>query len=256
MIRVVVTGAAGKMGQQLCRAVKADGELELVAAVDINASEKISQELGISITSNLAEVLKTCKGEVLVDFTRADAVIPNVRTATEAGLHAVIGTTGLASEEIEELKMMAQKSGKNILLAPNFALGAVILMMLSQKIAGFFDRVEIIELHHDQKADAPSGTSIATAEMIAKELKPVPLKSEEKYPGVRGGKVKGIPIHSVRLPGLVAHQEVIFGLQGQILTLRHDSFDRSSFIPGVLKAVKEISQHPGFTYGLDKFIGL
>lgn len=258
MIKVIVAGAAGKMGQTVCRAVLAESDLNLVGGFDVHETALYSlPELeGKLKATTLKGLLSQTKADVLVDFTQANAVLNNVRVATEAGLHAVIGTTGISAVEIDELMSLAQKNKRNILLAPNFAIGAVLMMKLAAKIAPYFERVEIIELHHDQKADAPSGTAIMTAELLADRLKAAPLNEQEKFAGARGAKVKDIPVHSVRLPGLVAHQEVIFGLKGQVLTIRHDSIDRTSFMPGVLKAIREIKNLPGFTYGLDKLLEL
>jgi len=258
MIKVIVAGAAGKMGRTVCQAVAAEPDLELAGGFDVlvSALETVSELKAKPKAASLSELLKEVKADVLVDFTRADAVLNNVKVATEAGLHAVIGTTGLSGVEIDQLIELTKKTKRNILLAPNFAIGAVLMMKLAAKIAPFFERAEIIELHHDQKADAPSGTAIMTAELIADQLKTKPLKEAEKFAGARGAKVREVPVHSVRLPGLVAHQEVIFGLKGQVLTIRHDSLDRTSFMPGVIKAVREISNYRGFTYGLDKILGI
>lgn len=254
-IKVVVVGAAGKMGQTTCDAVLADGELELAGAVDRDGLKvEWLESRGLRIRSDLAAVLSETNASVVVDFTRADAVAKNANVALEAGAHAVIGTTGLPQTEIDALAELTARTGKNILLAPNFALGAVMMMKMSAKIAKYFDRAEVVEYHHDQKHDAPSGTSILTAELIAENLRPAPLDEVEKFAGARGASVNGIPVHSVRAPGFVAHQEVIFGLQGQVLTIRHDSIDRSSFMPGVVMAIKEIGSRPGFTYGLDKLL--
>lgn len=256
-INVIVLGADGKMGRAVCQAILADADIELAGAVDISGAGAIvpmSEELAISPSLN--KVLGAVTADVVVDFTRADSILSNAEAATAAGAHMVIGATGLAATEIESLAKLAKKHGRNILLAPNFAIGAVIMMKVSGKIAAYFDRAEIIELHHDQKHDAPSGTAMLTAKMVAENLKAKPLDEIEKSPGARGANVDGIPVHSIRLPGLVAHQEVIFGLQGQILTIRHDSIDRSSFMPGVIMAVKQIGSRPGFTYGLDKLVDL
>lgn len=245
------------MGRAVCRAILADADLELTGAVDTNGAGAIvpmSEEVTIQPSFN--DALGAGDVDVVVDFSRADSILSNTEAAAAAGAHLVIGATGLAATEIESLAELAERYSRNILLAPNFALGAVIMMKVSGKIAAYFDRAEIIELHHDQKHDAPSGTAILTAKMIAENLRAQPLDEIEKSPGARGANLDGIPVHSVRLPGLVAHQEVIFGLQGQTLTIRHDSIDRSSFMPGVIMAVKQISSRPGFTYGLDKLLDL
>lgn len=260
MIKVIVTGAAGKMGREVCRAALADKDIELVGAVDPNPSEQAVAELrsaaGIDIHHQLPELLKKTRADVLVDFTHAAAVTTNATVAVSAGMHVVIGTTGLSEGEISRLKELAESTISNILLAPNFAVGAVLMMKLSETAAAYADRAEIIELHHDKKADAPSGTAKMTAELMSERLEQRPLAEEEKIAGVRGGLIGDIPVHSVRLPGLVAHQEVILGFQGQTLTIRHDSTDRTSFMPGVMLAVKRIADHRGFIYGLDKILGI
>lgn len=256
-IKVIVVGAAGKMGSAVCRAIISDEDLQLAGAVDkTGVGALVPEAPQVSIQSDLAKTLDETGGDVIVDFTRADSILANAAAAAEAGAHVVIGATGLSAGEIDQLAALAAAGGSNILLAPNFAIGAVIMMKVSERIAPYFSRAEIVEYHHDQKHDAPSGTAILTAEMIGRLLVPGPLDEVEKYPGARGGTVSGIPVHSVRLPGLVAHQEVIFGQTGQILTIRHDSIDRSSFMPGVVLAVKEIGARPGFTYGLDKLLDL
>jgi 4-hydroxy-tetrahydrodipicolinate reductase len=253
MIRVIVAGAAGRMGKTVCQAVNNDNELELVAVVDPR-----KEELSLDVVkgATVSEIAGQVEADVLVDFTNASAVVDNVSQAAKLDMHAVIGTTGLSDHQKEQLKEITKETGRNILLAPNFAIGAVLLIQFASQAAEFFERVEIIELHHDKKLDAPSGTAILTAELIGDKLKQTPLTEKEKVKGARGGTVNSVPIHSVRLPGLVAHQEVIFGLVGQTLTLRHDSTDRTSFMPGVLLAIKEIFNHPGFTYGLEKFLNL
>lgn len=260
MIKVIVTGAAGKMGREVCRAVLADDEVGLAGAVDPSARVEDIAEMrsiaGLDIADNLTQILKYAKADVLVDFTNAAAVLGNANAATSAGMHAVIGTTGLQEDEIEHLKKLTENTGSNIILAPNFAIGAVLMMKLSEIAASHAERAEIIELHHDKKADAPSGTAIMTAKIIGERIKQTPLQEEEKIRGARGGVVENIPVHSIRLPGLVAHQEVIFGFQGQTLTIRHDSIDRASFMPGVMLAVKKIHDFKGFTFGLDKILGL
>lgn len=254
MIKVVASGAAGKMGMAVCRAVIEDDNLELVGAVDkVNAGEDINGS-NIKIDDSLERVMDETHADVLVDFTIADSVIENAEIAIKRGAHIVIGTTGLAADKLDALKVISESSQKNILYAPNFAIGAVLLMKVCESIAGYFDRAEIIEMHHDQKADAPSGTAIMTANLISENLTPQPMQEIEKFKGARGAKVDDIPVHSIRLPGLVAHQEVIFGLQGQTLTIRHDSIDRVSFMPGVVMAVKAIGGKPGFTMGLDKIM--
>lgn len=256
-LKIVVIGAAGKMGLTVCGAVMADPDLELVGAVDTRGFKvEWLDARGLKIRADLEIVLSETGADIIVDFTKADAVMRNAHVALNAGAHAVIGTTGLSASDVDTLISLTAKTEKNILLAPNFALGAVIMMKMGQRIAKYFDRAEIVEYHHDEKIDAPSGTSILTAEMLAENLQAKPLDEVEKFQGARGATVKGIPIHSVRLPGLVAHQEVIMGLEGQVLSIRHDSIDRSSFMPGVIMAIKEIGARSGFTYGLDKLLDI
>ncbi len=256
-IKVVVAGAAGKMGLTVCGAVLGDPGLELVGAVDTrDLSVDWLEARGLSIRADLESTVNETGADVVVDFTKAEAVMRNARVSLNAGAHAVIGTTGLATTDVDTLVSLTAKTGKNIIFAPNFALGAVIMMKIGQRIAKYFDRAEVVEYHHDEKHDAPSGTSILTAELIAENLQAPPLEEVEKYEGARGASVKGIPIHSVRLPGFVAHQEVIFGLKGQTLSLKHDSIDRSSFMPGVVMAIKAVSSRSGFTYGLDKLLDI
>ncbi len=255
--KVVVVGAAGKMGQAVCTAVIEDADLELVGTIDKQGFQVESLEVrGLKIRSDLGAVLDETGAHVIVDFTKADAVMNNAEIALNAGAHAVIGTTGMSPADTDTLVSLTEKTGRNIIVAPNFALGAVIMMKLGQRISRYFDRAEIVEYHHDEKHDAPSGTSILSAEMIAENLQAEPLDEVEKHAGARGATVKGIPVHSVRMPGYVAHQEIMFGLKGQVLSIRHDSIDRTSFMPGVVMAIKEIGARSGFTYGLDKLLDI
>lgn len=258
MIRVVVSGAAGRMGRETCAAIMGDDETALVGLVDttenIHTLQASSGEDPVAVSSNAGEVLAATHPQVLVDFSHASAVARTAAACGEHGVHLVIGTTGLGEDDIGRLKGIAAKSGINVLLAPNFALGAVLMMRFAQEAARFAERAEIIELHHDAKKDAPSGTAILTAEKISENLRTAELPVEEKLSGARGASLGAVRIHSVRLPGLVAHQEVIFGLPGQTLTIRHDSLDRRSFMPGVLLAIKKISSRPGYTYGLDELM--
>jgi 4-hydroxy-tetrahydrodipicolinate reductase len=221
MIRVAVSGAAGRMGQAVCETVDAAEDTELVAKAD--------PALGVALDEVLGEA------DVVVDFTRPDTALANAQACLEAGVHAVVGTTGF---DLEQLRRAAEASGANCFVAPNFAIGAVLLMEVAQKIAPHMPECEIVELHHDRKLDAPSGTAKRTAELISNA----------------GGNVHQ-PIHSVRLPGLVAHQEVVFGGTGQTLSVRHDSIDRSSFMPGVLLAVRRVGDlSQRFTVGLEKLL--
>ena len=253
MIKVLVNGALGRMGRTVCNAVKADSELELVGAVDLFAGEVE----GLTVETNLDAALKKFAPDVMVDFTRPNVVFENVMTALANKVSPVVGTTGLSDEAKEKIREAAEKNDTPAFIAPNFALGAVLMMLTAQKIAKYMPEVEIIELHHDKKLDAPSGTAELTAKMIA-EVRPSHKQGhpdeEERLPHVRGAELDGIRIHSVRLPGYVAHQEVIFGGLGQTLTIRHDSTGRDSFMPGVVLACKKVRALRGLTVGLDKIL--
>ncbi|MBR4905011.1 MAG: 4-hydroxy-tetrahydrodipicolinate reductase [Selenomonadaceae bacterium] len=253
MIKVLVNGALGRMGRTVCNAVSADSELELVGAVDILEGEVE----GVQVETNLDAALKKYSPEVMVDFTRPNVVFDNVMTALENKVSPVVGTTGLSDEAKEKIRELAEKNNTPAFIAPNFALGAVLMMLTAQKIAKYMPDVEIIELHHDKKLDAPSGTAELTAKMIA-EVRPSHkqghLDEVERLANVRGADFDGIRIHSVRLPGYVAHQEVIFGGLGQTLTIRHDSTGRDSFMPGVVLACKKVRNLRGLTIGLDKIL--
>jgi 4-hydroxy-tetrahydrodipicolinate reductase len=261
-IKVLVSGACGKMGQEVIKAVLKDGDLTLVSAVDIrNSGKDIGsllgiESLGVPVRGDLGEALSLDKPQVMVDFTTPMTVMKNIQVALQAKIHVVVGTTGLSPGNIQEITGWCTSYGANVLVAPNFAIGALLMMRFAAEAAQYFPQVEIIELHHDQKLDAPSGTSIKTAEMILNGRGESAKESigEEKIKGVRGGEMGGIHLHSIRLPGLIAHQEVIFGGQGQTLTIRHDSLSRESFMPGVVLAVKQISERRGLTYGLDELL--
>ncbi|MBR0261394.1 MAG: 4-hydroxy-tetrahydrodipicolinate reductase [Selenomonadaceae bacterium] len=253
MIKVLVNGALGRMGRTVCGAVKADSELELVGAVDAFEGEID----GMKVETNLDAALKKFLPDVMVDFTRPDVVFQNVMIALENKVSPVVGTTGLSDDAKEKIRELAEKNQTPAFIAPNFALGAVLMMLTAQKIAKYMPDVEIIELHHDKKLDAPSGTAELTAKMIS-EVRP-PHKQghpdeEERLAHVRGADFDGIRIHSIRLPGYVAHQEVIFGGLGQTLTIRHDSTGRDSFMPGVVLACKKVRNLRGLTVGLDKIL--
>ena len=253
MIKVLVSGALGRMGRTVIDAVKNDSELELVGAVDIFDGEVD----GMKIETDLSSALEKFKPDVMVDFTRPDSVFKNVMTALDKKVSPVVGTTGLSDEQKNQIRESTEKNNTPAFIAPNFAIGAVLMMLLSQKVAKYMPDVEIIELHHDKKLDAPSGTAELTAKMIAevREKHFQGNKDEvEKIPHARGGDYEGMKIHSVRLPGYVAHQEVIFGGLGQTLTIRHDSMGRDSFMPGVLLACKKVHGLKGLTIGLDKIL--
>ncbi|MDP9296160.1 MAG: 4-hydroxy-tetrahydrodipicolinate reductase [Actinomycetota bacterium] len=271
MIRVGVIGACGRVGRLVCRGVVDDPDLALVAAIDRSRTgERIGHHIGrpkvdVTISDDL-EMLVQADAEVAVDFTHPEVVLDNVRWAISHAVDIVVGATGISEDGLAEIPRLLEAGGgeSNVLVAPNFAMGAVMMQRFAEVAARFFPAVEIIELHHDGKVDAPSGTSLATARRIAAaradrsvaEDPVVGATTTESVSGVRGGRVDGVPVHSVRLPGLVAHQEVIFGSEGETLTIRHDSTDRSSFIPGVLLAVKRVSTRPGLTVGLEPLLDL
>jgi 4-hydroxy-tetrahydrodipicolinate reductase len=264
-MRVGVFGAGGRMGSTVCKAVADDPDLELVAAVDPHhAGLDLRQVAGIDEpglqVSPDASALAEARAEVAVDFTSAAAAMGNLRWCAENGVHGVVGTTGLSDDEVEELRgLFAGPPKPNCVFAPNFAIGAVLMMRFAELAAPWFDSAEIIELHHDNKIDAPSGTAMLTVERMAAASAEWSADPTEKtvVPGARGGEgAAGIRVHSVRLRGLVAHQEVLLGTTGQMLSIRHDSLDRTSFMPGVLLAVKAVGDRPGLTVGLDALLGL
>ena len=261
-VRVGVFGAGGKVGSTVCAAVLRDPDLELVAAVDPHhAGIDVSHFTGgpadgLQISSS-ASALGDAGAEVAVDFTFLDAARENVSWCASNGVHAVVGTTGFTDADLAGFAGAFTTS--NCLIAPNFAIGAVLMMRFAEMAAPWFETAEIIELHHDQKLDAPSGTAMRTAELMAAASDEWGKDPTEKVvaEGARGGAAAaGIRVHSVRLRGLVAHQEVLLGTEGQSLSIRHDSYDRSSFMPGVVLACKHIAEHPGLTVGLEPFLGL
>lgn len=262
MTKVIVNGACGRMGQTVLKAVLDDKELELVGAVDIKGGKDVGELLGIGKTNiivgeDLQTVIKAVKPDVMVDFTRPDVIFNNACTALKNHVSPVIGTTGLSDAEKDKLNELAIANNTPAFIAANFAIGAVLMMMMAKEAAKYLLNVEIIEMHHDQKLDAPSGTAITTAEMISEVRKPMKQghpDETEKLTGARGAEYNGIPIHSVRLPGYVAHQEVIFGGLGQTLTLRHDSIDRTSFMPGVVLACKKVTGLKGLVRNLDQIL--
>ena len=263
-LTVAVCGALGRMGREVVKTIAAAPDLELTGAVDREVDQPVDAgvaagvgELGITVVSTL-ESLAANPPEILVDFTQPDSVMANAIRGLDMGSHLVIGTTGLSQGDLKQLDEAARATGRGVIVAPNFALGAVLMMNFAALAAKYFPDVEIIELHHEQKKDAPSGTAIKTAEMIraAREANGFIDACWESLPGARGGDFDGIRIHSVRLPGFVAHQEVIFGLTGQTLTIRHDSTSRESFMPGVLLAIREVSKIEGLIYGLEHLLQL
>ncbi len=246
-LAVGVVGASGRMGSASCAAVAAAADLGLVSALG---------------RSDSLDDLVTAGARVAIDFTRPDVVMANLRFYAEHAIHAVVGTTGFDGARLDELRaILADAAGVGVVVAANFSIAAVLMMQFAEQASVFFDSVEIVELHHDRKLDAPSGTARATAERIAAaraaaDVPAGPDATAEALPGARGASVAGIPVHSVRLRGLVAHQEVLFGGPGELLTIRHDSLDRSSFMPGVLTAVRAVVDRPGLTVGLGALLPL
>ncbi len=245
MIKVAVLGARGRMGSEVVKAVTDAADCELVAALDQGDS---------------LDALVTGGAQVVVDFTTPDVVMANLEFLVKNNIHAVVGTTGFSDDRIAQLNTwLAANPKAGILIAPNFAIGAVLMMEFAEKAAKYFESAEIIELHHPNKVDAPSGTAARTAALIADarksaNLPAMPDATSTSLDGARGALVGDVPVHSVRLRGLIAHQEVLFGGLGETLTIRHDSLDRAGFMPGVLLGVRQISSHPGLTVGLEKFM--
>jgi 4-hydroxy-tetrahydrodipicolinate reductase len=257
-IKVVVHGAVGRMGQTLVDALCREPDMQLVGAIDLKAAgDKLPLPDGSAVpfSSDLDYILFECQPEVLVDFSTAKAVMPAVRQAAERGVNLVIGTTGLAADEVKEIERLAKAKQIGAVVAPNFALGAVLMMHLARIAGKYFDHAEIIELHHEGKLDAPSGTALATAKGMA-EARGKPFIAPAGRAESRGTEVEGISIHSVRLPGLIAHQEVILGGVGQTLSLRHDTSGRDCFMPGVMLAIRAVVKKKGLTYGLESLLGL
>ena len=244
-IRVGVLGARGRMGAEVVKAVTNTSDLELVAQLDLGDS---------------LDQLVASGAQVVVDFTTPDSVMKNLEFLIQNDIHAVVGTTGFDSARIDSLSKELSKHPKvGVLIAPNFAIGAVLMMEFAEKAARYFESAEIIEMHHPAKVDAPSGTAARTAELMTQARKdskkaPMPDATKQSLDGARGSKVGDIPIHSIRAQGLVAHQEVLLGGVGETLTIRHDSLDRAGFMPGVLLGVRSVINHPGLTHGLDKFM--
>jgi 4-hydroxy-tetrahydrodipicolinate reductase len=242
-IRVLVNGAKGRMGQEVVKAVTAASDLELVDQTDLG--------------DDLIARIKASQAQAVVDFTTAAVAFENTRKILEAGVHPVIGTSGLLAEQVAELQQLAEDKGIGGLIAPNFAIGAVLLMKYAQDAAKYLPDVEVIELHHNRKADAPSGTAVKTAQLIAEARQEIPkalVEEKELFEGARGSEVHGVRVHSLRLPGLVAHQEVIFGGTGETLTIRHDSIHRESFMPGVCLACRKVIGTQQLFYGLEHLL--
>jgi len=261
-IRALVAGAYGRMGREVVRVVTSQPDLMLVAAVDPAGADQDAGAaagigpLGIPIRSQLSEALADSSPDVLVDFTVPSAVMGNLRAGLAARVACVVGTTGISQANLEELDGLCRKYEVACLVAPNFAIGAVLVMQFAARAARFFPAAEIIELHHEQKLDAPSGTALRTAETISAAAGEQWAEAAGAAPAARGLAAGRVRIHSVRLPGLVAHQEVIFGGPGQTLSLRHDSISRESFMPGVLLAIRKVRSLPGLVCGLERLLDL
>jgi 4-hydroxy-tetrahydrodipicolinate reductase len=246
-IKVAVLGANGRMGAQTVKAITSTKDLELVASLDLGDS---------------LDLLVSSGAQTVVDFTHPDSVMGNLEFAITQGINVVVGTTGFDKAKLEKLETLLKANPKvGALIAPNFGLGAVLMMQFAAQASKYFESVEIVELHHPDKADAPSGTATRTAELISQARRsvgkaPAPDATASGLAGARGAKVGEVPIHSLRLRGLVAHQEVILGDTGETLTIRHDSIDRSGFMPGVLLGIREVGSHPGLTFGLEHFMDL
>jgi 4-hydroxy-tetrahydrodipicolinate reductase len=241
------------MGRVVCEAVRDAEDLALVAAVD---PAHVGEQVAGHVVHGTIEALATEAAHVAVDFTHPTAVMDDARWCLANGVHLVIGTTGLTPGDLDDLRGLADASEANAFVAPNFAIGAVLMMRFAAEAARYFDAAEVIELHHDRKADAPSGTALATARAIAqaREGAWTGPGGDEAHPGARGADVEGVRVHGVRLPGLLAHQEVLFGGAGQTLSIRHDTTDRSSFMPGVVLAIRAVAGLPGLTVGLDAIL--
>jgi 4-hydroxy-tetrahydrodipicolinate reductase len=260
-IRVVVHGASGKMGREVVNALCRESEFELVGAVELQpGSDSLSLPDGsgtVPFSADLDYILNTCQPDVLVDFTVAKATMPAVRVAARHGVNLVIGTTGLTADDLSEIERLTKEHQIGAIVAPNFTIGAVLMIHMAKLAARHFDYAEITELHHHQKADAPSGTALSTARaMVAAKGRPFSFPEAGKVSASRGQQVDGITIHSVRLPGLVAHQEVLLGGLGQTLSIRHDTTGRDCYMPGVMLAIREAAKRQGLVHGLESLLGL
>jgi len=248
MINVAVCGSSGKMGQEVVKAVTNSADMQLTAKIDIYNGD----------FSSIQDAKQSADIDVLVDFTQPDTIYENAKYCLSNGINIVVGTTGLTDEQIDELQKLTEKNNTSCLIAPNFSTGAVLMMMFAKMASKYFDNAEIIELHHNQKKDAPSGTSIKTAALMSEEnsnFSKGNCPEKETITGARGGNAyNNIHIHSVRMPGFMASQEVIMGSLGQVLTIRHDSFNRECYMPGVLMAIRYIAENGGFVYGLDNIM--
>jgi len=263
IIRVVVNGALGRMGQEVTKAIVSEPGLNAVGAVEKEVAQQylaLSEAIElVPFSSDLGSLLKSCDADVVVDFTNAEASMAAARIAITQKVNMVIGTTGLSEENLAEIEQLCKANGVGVVVAPNFSLGAALLMHLSMFAAKFFDHAEIIEMHHDKKADAPSGTAIATATAMSQTRGKsfiYPEVKKEILSNTRGGQIDGIAIHSLRLPGFMAGQDVIFSGAGETLSLCHTAISRECYMPGVILAIKEVTKRKGLTYGLDALLKL
>ncbi len=261
--RILVNGACGRMGQEVVKTIVNEDDDLLVGACDmVNIGRNIMKILSLEgpdviIRDNLIESIKETKPDVIIDFTTPRVVMENIETGLSNGINMIVGTTGITEIDLEKIEKLARENKANAIIVPNFAIGAVLMMKFAHEAAKYLSDVEIIDIHHDQKVDAPSGTAIKTAELInsvGNKRRIAKIDEIEKLSCARGADCHGVKIHSVRLPGLIAHQEVIFGAEGQSLTIRHDSYNRRSFMPGVKLALEKIDQIKGMIYGLEKII--
>ncbi|MDD4320045.1 MAG: 4-hydroxy-tetrahydrodipicolinate reductase [Acidaminococcaceae bacterium] len=256
MINILVNGALGRMGSEVVRTVLQEKDMNLVGCVDIHGAEKMVE--GHLVEEDLQNALDKYKPQVVVDFTRPDVVMNNLKIILSNGVHAVVGTTGFTTENLQELDDLAKNNKVGILVAPNFAMGAILMMKIACEVAKYFPQVEIIEMHHDKKLDAPSGTAILTAQKLAEVRGGYVAQGHpeevEKLSGARGNNYEGMHIHSVRLPGFVASQEIIFGSAGETLKIRNDSINRECYMPGVMLGCRAMISKIGLVYGLDKLL--
>ena len=256
MVKVLVNGALGRMGSEVVRTVLNEKDMVLVGCVDIHGAGKTVE--GQVVEAELKTALDKYKPDVVVDFTRPDVVMNNLRVILSSGVNAVVGTTGFTKEDLAELDALATTNKVGILVAPNFAMGAILMMKIACEVAKYFPQVEIIEMHHDKKLDAPSGTAVLTAQKLAEARGGYVAQGHpeevEKLPGARGNDYEGMRIHSVRLPGFVASQEIIFGSAGETLKIRNDTINRECYMPGVMLGCRSMVEKTGLVYGLDKLL--
>jgi 4-hydroxy-tetrahydrodipicolinate reductase len=262
MIKVVVHGVLGRVGQEVLRAVCADAELQAVGAVDIKAKgKKLTLPSGaeISLSDNIDAILSSTKPDVMVDFTLYQAAMTAIRLAAKKKVNLVIGTTGFSQQDIDEIDKLCRANKIGAVVASNFALGAILMIHMAKIASKYFDYAEIIEKHHEKKADAPSGTALSTAKAMVQARGKgftMPPLDKENIPGTRGGQLDGVSIHSVRLPGYLANQDVIFGALGQTLKISHETISREAFMPGVIMAIKRVNETQGLIVGLENLLGL